>query len=123
MVGVINFDVNSFIPLIKKTAVPHLWLVFSTLWALEPNTDRNRNYHTFYSLDYAHACMDCLLSIMMISSQKRYTLLLESNLSPHFYKFSRVETTVPGNRDSHVTLEFSAEVGEQLLNGCAKGSV
>ena len=37
-------------------------------------------------------------------------MTLESTLSTHSYNVTREEETVPGDRDSHVTLTFSAEV-------------
>jgi len=39
-----------------------------------------------------------------------FLVLLESSLSSHSYNITRTEGAVPGNKDSHVTLKFTAEV-------------
>ena len=42
-------------------------------------------------------------------------VVLEPNLSPHLYKFSKAEQMVQGGRDAHVTFRFTAEVNDFIF--------
>lgn len=52
-----------------------------------------------------------------MSLKGHYLLGLDCTLSSHSYKYSRVERVLPGDTDSHIVLQFSAEVSRWLFEG------
>ena len=77
-----------------------------------------QNYvHCFLPWKYSISDITDVISVTVYSCFQGYVVSLESTLSAHSYNLTRGKESVPGDRDSHVTLTFSAEVRRFNLAG------